>query len=191
MCDLFKKYPLENEKKLSPNRVNKIKFSVLSLIEEDFPMKKRFKLKPLIVTAIMAITAVVLAITVGAVNNNRHPSYSVKINGKNVPFTMETSRSSDYPLTLESEGVTVTAYDETTVIKFEYPKAIVVGDEREVTVTFVGSYYNDNMGEHWKASDPISISDGHIKLVEGLSISREASCDYNRQFRINVEYEKK
>lgn len=185
MYDFFKKNPLENEKKLSENRVNKVKYSVLSRIEEEVPMKKRFKIKPLIVAAIMAVTAVVLAITVGAADDGQTTPYAVKINGKDVPFTVEVTRGPDYQYTYNHSDKTVTVHDETTIIKFELPEEIVVGGEREVTDIHIETV--DENGLNVKLTDT-----GYSNYVIIYGLPFGIKKEYSKgQCCINVEYDEK
>ncbi len=57
----------ENEERLPDKRVDKIKASVLSRIEEDKPMKKHFTIKPLLIAAAITATGAISAISAGAV----------------------------------------------------------------------------------------------------------------------------
>lgn len=57
----------ENEERLPDKRVDKIKASVLSRIEEDKPMKKHFTIKPLLIAAAITATSAISAISAGAV----------------------------------------------------------------------------------------------------------------------------
>jgi len=57
----------ENEERLPDKRVDKIKTSVLSRIEEDKPMKKHFTIKPLLIAAAITAIGAISAISAGAV----------------------------------------------------------------------------------------------------------------------------
>ncbi len=57
----------ENEERLPDKRVDKIKASVLSRIEEDKPMKKHFTIKPLLIAAAITATGAISALSAGAV----------------------------------------------------------------------------------------------------------------------------
>ena len=183
MFEFFKKYPLENEKKLSHNRVNKIKYSVLSQIEEEIPMKKRFKIKPLIIAAIMAITALPLAITVGASNDEQTMPYSVKINGKAVPFTVEYTRSPNY-LYNWSWDKTVVVHDESTIIKFELPEEIVISGDNKISDIHTETYTED--GYNIMSSDYGS----DFEVMAYLKFGYEKRYS-NGQYSINIEYDEK
>lgn len=68
---------------LSENRVNKIKYSVLSRVEGDKPMKKRFNLKPLIIAAVVMATMALSVVTVNAATNGEFLSRIFKTHGSN------------------------------------------------------------------------------------------------------------
>lgn len=59
----------ENEERLPDDRVDKIKASVLSRIEEDKPMKKHFTIKPLLIAAVITATGAISALSAGAVTS--------------------------------------------------------------------------------------------------------------------------
>lgn len=185
MCDLFKKYTLENKEKLSENRVNKIKYYVLSQIEEDFPMKKRFRLKPLVILVTAAITTIILAVTVAAAGSGQTPPYSVKVNGKDIPFTVEVTRGPNYQYTYDYTNETDTAYDVTTVIKYELPEEIVVKGSREVTDIQIETFTEDGYNI---ASCSTGISDYEIIYGLPFGVKKEYS---KGQCSINIEYSKK
>ncbi|MGN0678696.1 MAG: hypothetical protein ACI4JS_03435 [Oscillospiraceae bacterium] len=67
MFELFETLAPENEERLSDKRVDKIKASVLSRIEEDKPMKKHFTIKPLLIAAAITATGTISALSAGAV----------------------------------------------------------------------------------------------------------------------------
>lgn len=69
MLDFFGKNSPINEEKLPEARADKIKAAVLSLVEEEKPMKKHFSIKPLIVAAAVMTTGALCAISAGAAAN--------------------------------------------------------------------------------------------------------------------------
>ena len=88
MCDYFDKTPLDNEEKLSEERVQKIKASVLSRIEEEKPMK-HFSIKPFIIAAAITATGALSLITAnaatdGAVMDGIAKTFSFTLNGEQV-----------------------------------------------------------------------------------------------------------
>ncbi len=71
MFEFLETIALENEERLSDERADKIKSSVLSRIEEEKPMKKNFSVKPFIVAAAIMAAGAVSAVSAGAaVNTN-------------------------------------------------------------------------------------------------------------------------
>lgn len=186
MRSFFKEHKLNVKGSLSENRVNKIKYSVLSQVDmEEKTMKKKFGVKTMIAAAAAAVVsaAATLAITAGAAWNGQ-PTYSVKINGEDVPYTVELSRGEDYLYTRPTDGELLTAHDETTVIRYRLPEEIVAEGDGEVTLTIalivdekgnlVGSERSDNAYED---------------IIEGLPISYFEEVTAQRQFTVEVTYD--
>ncbi len=67
MFEILETLSPENEERLPDKRVDKIKASVLSRIEEDKPMKKHFTIKPLLIAAAITATGAISALSAGAV----------------------------------------------------------------------------------------------------------------------------
>ena len=68
MYDILKKYPPQNEEKLSEKRARDIKAAVLSRIKEEKAMKKHFSIKTISIAAAVATTAAVSAMIASAEN---------------------------------------------------------------------------------------------------------------------------
>lgn len=133
MRRFFEEHKLENEglSELSENRVNKIKYSVLERVEEDKPMKKRRFIKPLLIAAAMIVTAAASSIVTLAAGNGQ-TTYSVVINGKNVPYKVEIVE--EYIQYDAPWGETVPARKVEELITYEIPEEFVVeGGHRELT----------------------------------------------------------
>ena len=60
----------ENEEQISETRVNNIKASVLSRIEEEKPMKKHFSIKPFVIAAAIMTTGAVSVLGASAATKN-------------------------------------------------------------------------------------------------------------------------
>lgn len=89
MFEFFDDLAPENEERISDKRADKIKASVLSRIEEDKPMKKLFRIKPLIVAAAIAVTGAASVVTAnaatdGAVADGISKVISFVLNGERV-----------------------------------------------------------------------------------------------------------
>lgn len=69
MFEFFDDLAPENEERISNKRADKIKASVLSRIEEEKPMKKLFRIKPLLIAAAVMTTGAVSAVSAGAAEN--------------------------------------------------------------------------------------------------------------------------
>lgn len=69
MFEFFDDFAPENEERISNKRADKIKASVLSRIEEDKPMKKLFRIKPLLIAAAVMTYGAVSAVSAGAAEN--------------------------------------------------------------------------------------------------------------------------
>ncbi len=67
MFEILETLSPENEERLPDKRLDKIKASVLSRIEEDKPMKKHFTIKPLLIAAAITATGAISALSAGAV----------------------------------------------------------------------------------------------------------------------------
>lgn len=130
MRRFFEEHKLDTED-LSENRVKNIKASVLARIEEDKPMKKRFKFKPLVIAAAMIATAAASAIVTSAAGNGQ-PTYLITINGNRVPWSVETVEE-DIQYTMPS-GETIAAHKTEELVTYEIPEEFVVpGGNRKVT----------------------------------------------------------
>ncbi len=66
MFEILETLAPEKEERLPDKRVDKIKASVLSRIEEDKPMKKHFTIKPLLMAAAITATSAISALSAGA-----------------------------------------------------------------------------------------------------------------------------
>ena len=73
MYDILKKYPPQNEEKLSEKRARDIKAAVLSRIKEEKAMKKHFSIKTISIAAAVATTAAVSAMIASAENAPMSP----------------------------------------------------------------------------------------------------------------------
>lgn len=73
MYDILKKYPPQNEEKLSDKRANDIKAAVLSRIKEEKAMKKHFSIKTISIAAAVVTTAAVSAMIASAENAPMSP----------------------------------------------------------------------------------------------------------------------
>lgn len=73
MYDILKKYPPQNEEKLSDKRAREIKAAVLSRIKEEKAMKKHFSIKTISIAAAVATTAAVSAMIASAENAPMSP----------------------------------------------------------------------------------------------------------------------
>lgn len=185
MRSFFEEHKLDTDS-LSEERVNNIKTSVLARAEEVKPMKKRKFLKPLIIAATVAVTAAISTIAVGA-SSNGEPSYSVRINGENVPFTVEEMEEKATTFTFMGTGETIDAYETGYVIKYELPEEIVLSDNREVTYTHKEVCAADSGNI---VSSYGGFEDGHIKKLPGLPFG--TSVKYNTFFNtttIEIEYD--
>lgn len=69
MFEFFDELVPENSEQISETRADKIKASVLSRIEEDKPMKKLFRIKPLLIAAAVMTTGAFSAVSAGAAKN--------------------------------------------------------------------------------------------------------------------------
>lgn len=71
MFEFFDELAPENSEQISETRADKIKASVLSRIKEEKPMKKLFRIKPLVIAAAIMTTGAICAVSAGAaVNTN-------------------------------------------------------------------------------------------------------------------------
>lgn len=185
MRKFFKEHGLDCQNNLSANRVNKIKYSVLSRIEEEKTMKKQFKLKTFFVAAAAAAASVgaTLAITAGAAGNGQ-PTYSVKINGDEVPYSVEVTRGEDYPYTRPTDGKLLTAHDETTIIKYQLPEEIVTSGDGIVVATY--ALIIDENGNMVGANRS---DDGYGDVIKDLPIEHYEEVTAQRQFSIKVKYD--
>lgn len=166
MRRFFEEHMLDNDS-LSEDRVNSIKRFVLSRVEGVNPMKKRKFIKPLVIAAALTATAAVSTVAVGAAGNGE-PTYSVKINGENVPFTVEELEKKDVAFTFEATGETIDAYETGIIIKYELPEEIVINDSREVTYTEINVCAAD---DGRTLSSYGGFSGGHIEMLPGLPFS--------------------
>lgn len=130
MRRFFEEHRLDNDG-LSETRVKNIKTSVLARIEEDKPMKKRFKFKPFVIAAAMIATAAASAIVTSAAGNGQ-PTYLITINGNRVPWSVETVEE-DIQYTMPS-GEKIAAHKTEELVTYEIPEEFVVpGGNRKVT----------------------------------------------------------
>ena len=81
MFEIFDNLAPENEECLSETRVNDIKASVLSRIEEEKPMKKHFSIKPLVIAAAVMTTGAVSVLGASAATNKN-------VSDRTVPVTI-------------------------------------------------------------------------------------------------------
>ncbi len=186
MRSFFKEHKLNVKNSLSSNRVNKIKYSVLSQIEgEERTMKKKFRLKTMIAAAAAAVVsaAATLAITAGAAWNGQ-PTYSVKINGEEVPYTVELSRGENYSYARPTDGKMLTVHDETTVIRYRLPEEIVTEGDGEAYYT--ATHIIDEDGNLVGADRTALVGEN---VVEGLPISYYAEVKSGSQFTVEVTYD--
>ncbi|MDE7362847.1 MAG: hypothetical protein K2N38_13040 [Oscillospiraceae bacterium] len=186
MRRFFEEHKLDNSNGFSKKRVKKIRHSVLARVEEDKSVKKRRFIKPLIIAAAIAVTAAASTLAVGA-SSNGEPSYAVRINGENVPFTVEVIDGEAITYTFEATGETIDAYETGVVIKYELPEEIVIGDSREVTYTSKEICAADD-GRVVSGYD--HTEDGHIEKLPGLPF--RTSVKHNGFFNtltIDVEYD--
>lgn len=130
MRRFFEEHKLDNDG-LSKARVKNIKTSVLARIEEDKPMKKRFKFKPFVIAAAMIAMAAASAIATSAAGNGQ-PTYLITINGNRVPWSVETVEE-DIQYTMPS-GEKIAAHKTEELVTYEIPEEFVVpGGNRKVT----------------------------------------------------------
>lgn len=185
MRRFFEEHRLDNDG-LSEDRVSSIKRSVLSRVEGVKPLKKRKYIKPLVIAAALTATAAVSTIAVGAASNGE-PTYSVKINGENVPFTVEEFEKKDVTFTFEATGDTIDAYETGIIIKYELPEEIVISDSRQVTYSEINVCAADD-------GRPLSsyggFSDGHIEKLPGLPFSTSVKNSWLfNMTTIEIEYD--
>lgn len=188
MRSFFKEHKLNVKGSLSENRVNKIKYSVLSQVDmEEKTMKKKFRIKTIIAAAAAAVVsaAATLAITAGAAWNGQ-PTYSVKINGEDVPYTVELSRGENYSYARPTDGEMLTVHDEITMISFLLPEEIVAEGDGEITTKI--SLIIDEDG-NLVGSDSY-FSDGYDEIIKGLPVTcyKEVKAA-GRQFFIEFKYD--
>ena len=81
MFEFFDTISPENEEQISETRVNNIKASVLSRIEEEKPMKKHFSIKPFIIAAAIMTTGAVSVLGASAATNKN-------VSDRTVPVTI-------------------------------------------------------------------------------------------------------
>lgn len=140
MRRFFEEHRLDNDS-LSKGRVNSIKRSVLARTEEDKPMKKHFKFKPLIIAAAAAATMAMSAVTVNALSSG--DDALIKINGKTV--------DAYYSSYVEESGYTVEIY------MVDYPEEVLINPPKDVPPEPVGEM---------KLADEYNVSDDYIELVD-------------------------
>lgn len=187
MRSFFKEHKLDDKKSLSENRVNKIKYSVLSQIEgEERTMKKKFRIKTIIAAAAAAVVsaAATLALTAGAAGSGQ-PTYSVKVNGEEVPYTVELSRGENYSYARPTDGKMLTVHDEITVIRYRLPEEIVTEGDGEVAeeITFIIDENGNCVGGDSRAID------GYDKVIKDLPVSYYEEVKGQMQFFIEFKYD--
>lgn len=187
MRSFFKEHKLNVKNSLSSNRVNKIKYAVLSQIEgEERTMKKKFRLKTIIAAAAAAVVSAgaTLALTAGA-SGSGHPTYSVKINGEDVPYTVELSRGENYSYARPTDGEMLTVHDEITVIRYRLPEEIVTEGDGEVAeeITFIIDENGNCVGGDSRAID------GYDKVIKDLPVSYYEEVKGQMQFFIEFKYD--
>lgn len=184
MRRFFEEHKLDNEG-LSENRVNKIKYSVLSQVEEDKPMKKRRFIKPVLIAAAMIVTAAASSIVTLAAGNGQ-TTYSVVINGKNVPYKVEIVE--EYIQYDAPWGETVPARKVEELITYEIPEDFIVeGGHRELT-DVSGEIFAVDSGNQLKVYGETR---GHSDKLPGVICKRKVG-GYDRLTNIRtieIEYE--
>lgn len=120
-----------DEEHAADKSAENIKTAVLSRIEEEKPMKKRFKIKPLIIAAAMLATAALSAVVTSAAGNGQ-PTYIITVNGEEVPWSVETVEEE---IQYEAPwGETLDAIKTEELVTYEIPERFVIpGGNRKVT----------------------------------------------------------
>jgi len=183
--NFFEEHKLDNIERLSENRVNKVKYSVLSRVEGDKPMKKRFKFKPLVIAAAMIATAMASSLVTLAAGNGQ-TTYSVKINGENVPFKVEIVE--EYIQYDAPWGETIPARRVEKLVTYEVPEEYIVeGGHRELT-DVSGEIFSIDTGNMLMTYSEVR---GHADKLPGV-IFKSQIGHYNRLTNIvslEMEYE--
>ncbi len=104
----------ENEERLPDKRVDKIKASVLSRIEEDKPMKKHFTIKPLVIAAI--ISTVAAATVVGTSAAMESGLFKLQVNGQVIENDVDLSEVDVFN---QPQGLKLTLDEETGEVAVE------------------------------------------------------------------------
>lgn len=114
MFEFFETLAPENEERLSDKRADKIKASVLSRIEEDKPMKKHFRIKPLLIAAIISAVAVGSAVITSAATDSG--LFKLQINGQVIESDVDLSEIDVFN---QPQGLKLTFDEETGEVAVE------------------------------------------------------------------------
>ena len=185
MRRFFEEHRLDNVDCLPEERINNVKTSVLARIEEDKPVKKKFRFKLLIIAAAMLITAAASSIVTLAAGNGQ-TTYSVVINGNKVPYKVEIVE--EYIQIDAPWGETVPARKVEELITYEIPEEFIVeGGHRELT-DVSGEIFAVDSGNQLMGYGELR---GHSDKLPGVICKRRAGY-YNRFTNtktIEIEYE--
>lgn len=185
MRRFFEEHGLDNVDCLPEERINNVKTSVLARIEEDKPVKKKFRFKLLIIAAAMLVTAAASSIVTLAAGNGQ-TTYSVVINGNKVPYKVEIVE--EYIQYDAPWGETVPERKVEELITYEIPEEFIVeGGHRELT-DVSGEIFAVDSGNQLMVYSKVR---GHSDKLPGVICKRKAG-DYNRFTNtktIEIEYE--
>ncbi len=104
----------ENEERLPDKRVGKIKASVLSRIEEGKPMKKHFRIKPLVIAAIISTVAAATVIGTSAAMDSG--LFKLQVNGQVIESDVDLSEVNEFN---QPQGLKLTFDEETGEVAVE------------------------------------------------------------------------